>query len=75
MIVKQLSVFLENKTNSLNTMLEVLTAQGINMSAFCVADASDYGIVRFIVGRPELAYKILKENNFTQTEGYRVLFV
>ncbi|MBR5958925.1 MAG: amino acid-binding protein [Salinivirgaceae bacterium] len=65
MIVKQLSVFLENKTNSLNKMLEVLTAQGINMSAFCIADAADYGIVRFIVGRPELAYNILKDNGYT----------
>lgn len=65
MIVKQLSVFLENKANSLAKMLEVLSANGINLSAFCVADSSDYGIVRFIVGRPELAYNILKENNYT----------
>lgn len=65
MVVKQLSVFLENKANSLATMLQVLSEHGINMSAFCVADSSDYGIVRFIVGRPELAYNILKENNYT----------
>lgn len=65
MVVKQLSVFLENKANSLATMLQVLSEKGINMSAFCVADSSDYGIVRFIVGRPELAYNILKENNYT----------
>lgn len=65
MIVKQLSVFLENKANSLATMLQVLSEKGINMSAFSVADSSDYGIVRFIVGRPELAYNILKENNYT----------
>ena len=65
MIVKQLSVFLENKANSLTSMLEVMTQHGINMSAFCIADSSDYGIVRFIVGRPELAYNILKENGYT----------
>jgi hypothetical protein len=63
MVVKQLSVFLENKANSLNKMLQVLTDNGINMSAFCVADSVDYGIVRFCVGRPELAYQILKDNN------------
>ncbi|MBO4778195.1 MAG: amino acid-binding protein [Bacteroidales bacterium] len=65
MVVKQLSVFLENKANSLNKMLQVLTDNGINMSAFCVADSVDYGIVRFCVGRPELAYQILKDNNYT----------
>jgi len=65
MIIKQLSVFLENKENSLAKMLQVMTEKGINMSAFCIADSTDYGIVRFIVGRPELAYNILKENGYT----------
>ncbi len=64
MAVKQLSVFLENKPNSLNQMLQVLTEHGINMTAFCVADSVDYGIVRFCVGRPELAYNILKDNGY-----------
>lgn len=65
MVVKQLSVFLENKTNSLNEMLQILEDNGINMSAFCIADSVDYGIVRFCVGRPELAYSILKDHNYT----------
>ncbi len=65
MVVKQLSVFLENKAGSLNKMLQVLTENGINMSAFSIADSVDYGIVRFCVGRPELAYKILKEHNYS----------
>lgn len=64
MAVKQLSVFLENKPNSLNQMLQVLTENGINMTAFCVADSVDYGIVRFCVGRPELALNILKDNGY-----------
>lgn len=64
MAVKQLSVFLENKPNSLNQMLQVLTEHGINMTAFCVADSVDYGIVRFCVGRPELAHNILKDNGY-----------
>ena len=65
MVVKQLSVYLENKPNTLNKMLQVLTEHGINMTAFCVADSVDYGIVRFCVGRPELAYSILRENGYT----------
>ncbi len=65
MIVKQLSVFLENKVNSLNKMLQVLTKHGINMSAFCIADSVDYGIMRFCVGRPELACEVLRENGYS----------
>jgi hypothetical protein len=33
------------------------------MSAFCIAEAPDYGIVRMIVNKPEQAVKVLKEHN------------
>ena len=49
MIVKQLSVFLENKTGRLNHVAEILGKEGINMTAFSVADNSDFGILRVIV--------------------------
>ena len=37
----------------------------INISAFSIADAPDYGILRLVVGRPDLALKILKEKGYT----------
>ncbi|MGE5393556.1 MAG: ACT domain-containing protein, partial [Candidatus Saccharibacteria bacterium] len=40
MIIKQLSVFLENKTGRLNEVTSILGNAGINMSAFSVADTS-----------------------------------
>ena len=46
MIVKQLSVFLENKTGRLNHVAKILGEAGINMTAFSVADNSDFGILR-----------------------------
>lgn len=64
-IIKQLSIFLEDKTGSLARVTEILGRHGINMSAFCVADATDYGILRMVVGRPELALDILKNHNYS----------
>ena len=65
MIIKQLSVFLENKTGSLTELTGILADNDINISAFSIADTADYGILRMIVGRPELAAQVLKEKGFT----------
>lgn len=64
MIVKQVSVFLENKSGRLKEVTEVLGKAGINMSAFTIADTSDFGILRLIVSEPEMAREILKKNKF-----------
>ena len=64
MIVKQLSVFLENKTGRLNDVAEILGEAGVNMTAFSVADNSDFGILRVIVSDPEKALEVLKQNKF-----------
>ena len=65
MIIKQLSVFLENKTGRLNEVTQILGNAGINMSAFCVADTTEFGILRMIVSEPERALSILKEAEFS----------
>ena len=65
MIIKQLSVFLENKTGRLNEVTKILGNEGINMSAFCVADTSEFGILRMIVSDPEKALSILREAEFS----------
>jgi hypothetical protein len=64
MIVKQISVFLENKTGRLNDVAALLGKSGINMTAFSVADNSDFGILRAIVSDPEKAQEVLKSNKF-----------
>ena len=73
MIIKQLSIFLENKSGRLTEITEILEKESINISAFSVADTSDYGILRLIVSNPDKALKILKENsvavNLTEVIG------
>ena len=65
MIIKQLSVFLENKSGRLHEVSTILGKAGINMSAFSVADTSEFGILRLIVSDHELALKVLREQNFS----------
>ena len=64
MTTLQLSVFLENKTGRLNDVAKVLADANINMTAFSVADNSDFGILRVLVSDPEKAKQVLKEKGF-----------
>ena len=64
MIVKQLSIFLENKQGRFTEVARILGEAGINMTAFSVADNSDFGILRLIVSEPEKALALLKEKKF-----------
>ncbi len=68
MRVKQISVFLENKSGRLAQVTELLGEKGINIRALSIADTSDFGILRLIVNKPEEAYGILKNGGFTVSE-------
>lgn len=46
-------------------MSNILGNAGINMSAFTVADTSEFGILRLIVSDHEKALKALRENSFS----------
>ena len=61
MFTKQLSVFLENKSGSLSDVTEILAGDGINLVAMCMADSSDFGILRCVVSDPDRACTVLRE--------------
>ena len=65
MTIRQLSVFLENKTGYLNQVLAVLARNNINIIALTVADTSDYGIMRAIVSDPDKALEMLRAEQYT----------
>ncbi|TCT16832.1 hypothetical protein EDC18_101128 [Natranaerovirga pectinivora] len=65
MIIKQLSIFLENKSGRLTEVTKTLGDHNINITALSVADTSEYGILRLIVSDPEKAVIVLKENGFS----------
>jgi len=65
MIIKQLSVFLENKSGRLTEVTKAMADNQINISAFSIAETADYGILRMIVNKPEETEKMLKEKGFS----------
>ncbi len=65
MKVKQIAVFLENKSGRMAEITGVLAKNGINIRAMSLADTADFGILRLIVNDTESARNVLKENGFT----------
>ena len=65
MKVKQIAVFLENKSGRMAKITGVLAKNGINIRAMSLADTADFGILRLIVNDTESARQILKDNGFT----------
>ena len=64
MPIKQLSIFLENKTGRINEVTKILGRNGINMHAFSMAETTDFGILRLIVNEVEKAVEVLRNENF-----------
>lgn len=65
MLVKQISVFLENKSGRLAEVTRTLRENSIDIRALYVADTTEYGILRMIVDQPEVAQDSLAANGFT----------
>ena len=61
MTIKQLSIFIENKSGTLIKVLDMLSKAGIQIIASTVADTQEYGIFRVICDNPAKAYLLLKE--------------
>lgn len=68
MKVKQISIFIENRSGRLREVTGALGEKSINIRALSLADTSDYGILRLIVDRPDEALDVLKNANFTLSE-------
>jgi hypothetical protein len=65
MVIKQLSVFIENTKGRLERVTEALKESDINIVSFSLADTSEYGLLRMIVSNPEEGRKVLKEEGFS----------
>ena len=63
-MIKQISVFLENKPGSLYSMTGILAQHEIDMRAFSLAETSDFGIARLIVDDVYKTATVLREAGF-----------
>ena len=67
MSLKQISIFIENKTGSLSNVCSVLAEGGINLRALSIADTQDFGILRIICDDPDAANKALQDGGYITT--------
>lgn len=65
MIIKQLSVFIENKQGRLAAVMNELAAHRIDVSALSLADTADFGVLRLIVDQPEKGREALAASGVT----------
>ena len=64
-MLKQLSVFLENKAGSICEVAELLQKKNIDIVALCIADTAKFGILRMVVSDPDTAVTLLREQGHT----------
>ena len=65
MVIKQLSVFIENKSGKLSEITQILKKSNIDIRALSLADTTNFGILRLIVNDPVAAKSALREAGFT----------
>lgn len=63
-MIKQLSVFVENRPGSLMQVTSALTDEGINIRAVASFDTPEFGILRMVVDQPEEAKDALTKRGF-----------
>ena len=68
MIIKQISLFMENSTGRLAGATDLLAEAKINLRAISITDTTEFGILRLIADQPEKAVKLLKEAGFAARE-------
>lgn len=66
-MVKQISIFVENKPGRLKAMTNILKDNDVDIRALSIADTKDFGILRLIVNDPDKACAALKDADCTVT--------
>ncbi|HUW66556.1 MAG TPA: ACT domain-containing protein [Candidatus Nanoarchaeia archaeon] len=67
--IKQISVFAENKSGRLEKITRILKSANINIRAFNIAEAGDFGVLRMVVDQTDKAHEVLHEAGFTVAEN------
>ena len=65
MKVRQISIFLENRSGRLASVLKEVGRAGVNIRALSLADTSDFGILRLIVDDVDKCVKALRDTGHT----------
>jgi len=64
-MLKQVSIFAQNKSGSTFAIMDTLATANINVRAMTIADTAEFGIIRLIVSDAAKALEVLRQNGFT----------
>lgn len=67
MTIKQLSIFIENKSGALLNVLKLLRDNGISIIISNISDTLDFGIYRLICDDTDKAFRILRDKGINAT--------
>ena len=68
MLIKQISIFLENRPGQLAKACRALAANGVNIVTLSLADTTDFGIVRMILDDHVKGLEVLSKSGFAVRE-------
>ncbi|MDD5959192.1 MAG: acetolactate synthase [Methanobrevibacter wolinii] len=68
MVVKQISIFIENTEGRIKKAINSISSKGINIRALSVADGSKFGILRLIVTDNKKSKELLEKEGFIVRE-------
>ena len=63
-MIRQLSIFAENKKGAMNRITQILYDADINMNTLITNDSAEYGIIRMLVSDTDKAVRILKDAGY-----------
>ncbi|MCI6869504.1 MAG: amino acid-binding protein [Selenomonadales bacterium] len=63
-MLKQVSLFTENTEGGLFKITSILAKADINIYTMLANDSAEFGIIRLIVDKPELAIDVLNDNGY-----------
>ena len=66
-VVKQFSVFAENKVGRLHDVVKLLAGKDVHVLALCLVDTTDSTIIRLVVDYPEIAAPLLTGHGFAHS--------
>lgn len=63
-MLKQLSIYAENKKGTMRNITEILSEENINIWGSVTNDSAEFGIIRMIVSDPDLAKEKLEKAGY-----------
>ena len=69
-MIRQLSIFAENKRGAMHRITQVLAQAQINMNTLVTNDSAEFGIIRMLVSDTDAAAKALQEAGYMCHSDY-----